>query len=200
MVATEVRSAAPVYASLARRLAAFGVDYGVIAAYMAVLALVAMALGAGDGRWDRAFAHPVGGQAVSFLVLTLPVIVYFALFESAALQATPGKRLLRIRVAAAGAVRLPRHRAFARAALKFLPWEISHGALRHTPGWPGDVEAVPAAVWLVFGLAWLLAGAYVGLPLFDARGRTPYDRLAGSVVIVDGPVGADSSRRTNASP
>src|SRR5690606_29479384 len=128
------------------------------------------------------------------------VLVYSALFASAACQAAPAKRLLRVRVAAPGAGRLPRHRAFARAALKFLPWEISHGALRHTPGWPGDVEAVPAAVWLAFGLAWLLAGAYVALPLFDTRGRTPYDRLAGSVVIVDGPAGADSFRRTTASP
>src|SRR5690606_39344269 len=118
-----------------------GVDYGVIAVYMAVLALVAMAFGTGDGRCDRALAHAVGGQVLSFLVLTLPVIVYFALFESAALQATPGKRLLRIRVAAPGAGRLPRHRAFARAALKFLAREVSHGPLRHAPGRPDARDA-----------------------------------------------------------
>ncbi|MGN6359584.1 MAG: RDD family protein, partial [Thermomicrobiales bacterium] len=120
-------------------------------------------------------------HALGFVSLTLPVMLYFAAQEAAPAGATLGKRALGLRVVTALGDRVSFGRALLRAGVKFLPWEIAHTALWHTPVWPANAR--PAARhWAGYGLALTLAGWYVGA-LFTGSRRPLYDRLAGTQVV-----------------
>ena len=149
-----------------RRVAAYLIDYLVIAAYIALLTSASQ-------RLDFALSgNPALGQLVAFVVLTLPVVLYFAVSEASPWQGTLGKRALSIRVVAHGAGgRLSFRRTLLRAALKFAPWELAHSVLWRVEGWP-----------LGFALSLLWAGWYL-LSLFVGSRRTIYDRAAASVVV-----------------
>ncbi|MGH2355862.1 MAG: RDD family protein [Chloroflexota bacterium] len=168
-----------------RRLAAFGVDYLVIAAYIGVLTgvgiVVQRALGLGFEP-PRTLRGRLLGEAVGMLTLTLPVAGYFALTEASPWQATIGKRALGLRVATAAGQRLPLGRAVLRSLLKFAPWELAHASLWHTPGWPTQPQPGPIT-YAGSALALLLAGWYV-LSIFVGARRTPYDRAADTRVLV----------------
>jgi RDD family len=83
-----------------RRIAAFGVDYLIIATWIGLITAV--------GFGARAFlgietapvlsqGDKLRGHAIAFLSLTLPVVLYFAITESSRWQATVGKRMLGLR-------------------------------------------------------------------------------------------------------
>jgi uncharacterized RDD family membrane protein YckC len=104
--------------------------------------------------------------------LTLPVTLYFA----APSGATLGKRALGLRVVTERGDRVSFGRALLRAGVKFVPWEIAHTALWHTPGWP--TAARPAARhWAGYGLSLAVAGWYVAALFYGSR-RPPHDRRA----------------------
>jgi uncharacterized RDD family membrane protein YckC len=171
-----------------RRLAAFGVDYLLIAGYIALLT----AEGAGLLRLrGEPLAAPdtlrarLLGHAAGFVTLTLPVVLYFALAEASPWQATPGKRALGLRVeTVAGGQRVPPGRALLRAAVKLAPWELAHAALWHTPGWPAQPQ--PTALTAAGSGAALLLAAWYVLCLFVGARRPPYDRAAGTRVVGPG--------------
>ena len=166
-----------------RRVAAYLIDYLVIAAYIALLTGASFASGA--SRWlDLALSgNPALGQLVAFVALTLPVTLYFAVSEASPWQGTLGKRALKLRVAAHGAgVRLSFRRALLRAALKFAPWELAHTVLWRVEGWPLESPQPTPIHWLGFALSLLWAGWYL-LSLFVGSQRTLYDRAAASVVV-----------------
>ncbi len=166
-----------------RRVAAYLVDYLVIAAYIALLTGASVASGAGQ-RLDFALSgSPVLGQLLAFVALTLPVMLYFAVSEASPWQGTLGKRALSIRVAAHGAgSRLSFRRALLRAALKFAPWELAHTILWRVEGWPLESPQPTTVHWLGFALSLLWAGWYL-VSLFVGSRRTLYDRAAASVVV-----------------
>lgn len=168
------------------RLLAFALDYLLIAVYAAVLAAVTFAAAASLLRSALAalLATPASRDAVAFVTMVLPVILYFALQEGSPQQGTWGKRKLGLRVTALGGGQLPLGRAFVRAIAKFLPWQIAHTCLFHIPGWPLAPAAPPPWVIVGFGLVWLLVISYLALLAFGKSRRTPYDRVAGSEVIM----------------
>src|SRR5579875_714607 len=171
-------------ASGGRRVAAFALDYAVIAAYIGLLAGLSLAVRAALHRrralpWTD--AAKMAGHAVAFLTLTVPVALYFALAEASRSRATPGKRALGLRVTTLDGGRVPLGRALLRSAVKFAPWEVAHTAIWHTPGQP---FFSPPAAGNVVGYALALGGAawYVGTLCVGDR-RTPYDRIAGTLVV-----------------
>lgn len=174
-------------ASIPRRLAAFGVDYLALAGYILALWLVSAGLTALGVEPEAAFAGPARGHVVGFIVLTLPVVLYFALWEASARQATPGKRAMGLVVVSAAGGRLPLLRSLVRTALKFLPWELAHATLWRIPGWPGAVETIPAGAVVAFGAVWLLVALYLLLPVWSAARQTPYDRASGALVLRPSP-------------
>lgn len=172
-------------AGLRPRLLAFALDYLVIATY--VLALAAVTLLAAKplrGPLTVLLATPASRDAVAFVTIVLPVTLYFALQEGSARQATWGKRKLGLRVTGLDGGQLPLGRALVRSGVKFLPWQIAHTCLFHIPGWPLAPAAPPVWVLAGFGLVWLLVITYLALLGFSRSHRTPYDRLAGSQVLV----------------
>ena len=166
-----------------QRVAAYLVDYLVIAAYVALLTGASFATGA-SRRLDFVLSgSPAMGQLVAFVSLTLPVMLYFAVSEASQWQGTLGKRALKLRVAAHGEDgRLLFRRTLLRAALKFTPWELAHTVLWRVEGWPLDAPQPTTVHWLGFALSLLWAGWYL-VSLFVGSRRTLYDRVAGSVVV-----------------
>jgi uncharacterized RDD family membrane protein YckC len=169
--------------SALRRIAAFVLDQLVVGLWIGGISLAAWAGRAAD--WLPEVAPPAEidgkmvGHSLSFLVLTLPVLLYFALLE-ARRGATVGKHALGLRVAAAGGGGLTLGRALLRNAIKLAPWELSHVAIWYMPGRP---FVDPPAAWSLAAWSLALAAAAVWVvSLFVGDGRTPYDRIAGSRV------------------
>ena len=166
-----------------QRVAAYVVDYLVIAAYAAFLAGVISAYAASS---ETDFDHkgsPTVGQLVAFVSLTLPVMLYFAVSEASRWRGTPGKRVLKLRVTAhSDGSRLSFWRTLLRAAIKFAPWELAHTVLWRVEGWPFNAPQPTTVHWLGFAISMLWAGWYV-VSLYVGSRRTLYDRVAGSVVV-----------------
>jgi uncharacterized RDD family membrane protein YckC len=171
-------------ASGVRRLAAFMVDYAIISAYIATLTGVGVAVRAAL-RWSApppTTSAKLRGHVLSFLGLTLPVGLYFALAEASPRQATLGKRALGLRVVTTDGQRLSYGQSLLRTALKLAPWELAHTAIWHTSGRP---FVSPPGAWNVAGYALsLVAAGWYLAALFVGDRRPPYDRAAGSRVVL----------------
>ncbi|MEE4302748.1 MAG: RDD family protein [Wenzhouxiangella sp.] len=158
-----------------RRLAAFCIDWCVIAAWGGLLfTFVMLSGGAFDGP-----AGPWTGQLLGLATMTVPVVLYFSLAESSVMQASLGKRALGLRVTGGQGGRLGFSSALGRNLVKFAPWEFGHMLAQQAvfsgeagmPAW----TILPAMIAFVGPLLWLIE-------LFRT-GRTPYDRLSGSRVL-----------------
>jgi len=156
----------------------------VIAAYIGVLTGASFAGRAALHQHlglPRTDAEKLRGHAVAFLTLTLPVALYVALSEASRSQATLGKRALGLRVTTTDGGRVPLGHSMVRSAVKFVPWELAHTAIWHTPGQP---FVSPPGAWNVAGYALSLGGAtWYAVSLFVGDRRTPYDHVAGTTVV-----------------
>src|SRR3990172_7054747 len=88
------------YVGLGKRLKAFLFDYLVIFFYILVWVGIGVSVTVTAGPLDQIsplFASPVVLDAMAFLVLILPVSLYFTLQEGSPRQATWGKRKAGIR-------------------------------------------------------------------------------------------------------
>jgi uncharacterized RDD family membrane protein YckC len=160
-----------------RRIAAWLVDWACILGWVAVTAAVGVPL------YLAGIISPAGTVAlnvVGAIVIVLPVVIALALFESSRRAATPGKRVLGLRVCAHDA-RPAFLRALGRNALKIgLPWLIGHAAVfalvtQNAPG------RMPAWVWIYPALAYVIPIAWI-VSLFLPSGRTAYDIVTRTTV------------------
>ena len=170
-----------------RRVAAFGFDYLVIAAYVVVLTLVSVSLQSALGRPQPGQHSPWLFDVLAFATLVLPVALYFTLCEASRQQATWGKRRMGLVVMTERGERLSVARSALRSAAKFLPWQVAHTALFHIPGWPAAVETVPPLAVIGLGLSSTVAVVYLVSLVASRSRRTPYDLLAGTRVVVTPP-------------
>lgn len=174
-----------------RRLLAFGVDYLVIAAYLLVLLGVSLAVLASNLRtaylavWSNAWSAELAG----FILLTAPVVLYFAVLESLPAGATLGKRVLHLRVVKTDRSKLDFSRSLLRSAIKFLPWELAHFTIWHYVFGSAGHASPPAWTGVALAVVYLLAAAFLVTLFIGREHRTIYDRIAGSRVMVGpGPV------------
>jgi hypothetical protein len=165
-----------------RRLAAWLIDW------MCILVWVALTAAIGVPLYLAGIIAPTGYGALNLiaaLVVVVPVVVGAAWFESRSVAATPGKRVLRLRVRTAGG-RAPFRVALLRNTLKIgVPWLIGHAAVFAIVASSGTTDPVPVWVWLLTGAAYLIPLIWIA-SLFIAGGRTPYDRIIGMDVVRDG--------------
>jgi uncharacterized RDD family membrane protein YckC len=116
--------------NLALRAGAFALDYLVIAAYLLVLGGAFAVLRIVLPEMSAALlGSPISGQVTGFLVLTLPVTLYFAFSEASDHQGTVGKRRLGLRVVGIDGHRISLPRSVARSGAKFAPWELAHACI-----------------------------------------------------------------------
>lgn len=126
------------------------------------------------------FGNPASGELTGFVLLTLPVTLYFALMESSAQQATWGKQKLSLRVIGPDGQRLSRGRSLVRTVLKFVPWELAHACI-----WQVSWAGPRSSPWIAAGftLVWVLVGANVVSLLASRKRQALYDWLSGTVVV-----------------
>jgi NAD(P)-dependent dehydrogenase (short-subunit alcohol dehydrogenase family) len=72
------------------------------------------------------FMNPVSGHGLSFLLVTMPVSLYFVLSEACSRQATWGKCKVGLRVIRSDGTGMGVSRSLGRTALKFVAWELAH--------------------------------------------------------------------------
>ena len=175
------------FAGLRKRLVAFGFDFLLIFAYILILLGIGIGITLTIGPLDQInpmFASPVVMDLAAFLVLVLPVILYFTLQESSSRQATWGKRKAGIQVVNAQGTILTRKQAFLRSLLKFLPWQIAHTSIFHIEGLPfTSAEPTPLVISGLI-LVYVLLGIYAVSVLVSKKHRTPYDWAVGAYVVV----------------
>lgn len=164
------------YAGFAPRLQAFLWNYLVLLGYIAVLVVVAVSV----PGVQSLFRGPVQSDLAAFLVLILPVIVYFGVQEGGPRQASFGKRRRGLKVMRPDGRRVGPVRAFARSCVAFLPWQLGHTAVFHSVD-PGVLP--PGVVWTLYGLAY---GLLIVSAMMIWKGRAhqaPWDLVADTVVV-----------------
>ena len=168
-------------AGLGERIAAFAFDYIIIAGYL----LIFVAVGLIANIFFPAIAHqlfgnPLSGQMTGFLLITLPVSLYFIVCESSPLQATWGKLRMGLRVTRTDGTRLTIMHASSRTLLKFIPWELAHTCI-----WQISFSKQTPPSWINMGfvLVWILVGANFVSLWTSPTHQTLYDYLAGTYVV-----------------
>ncbi len=159
------------------RVRAFAFDYIIIAGYL----IFTVALGGMVNTFfPEVFSNPLSGQIAGFLIVTLPVSLYFILFESSVWQATWGKHRQRLQVTRTDGVRLTILRAGSRTLLKFIPWELAHLCIWQI-SFAGE-EPSPI-ITIGFMLVWILVGVNIVSLWISPTHQTVYDWLAGTYVV-----------------
>jgi len=165
------------YAGFWKRAGAFALDYIIILGYLIGIVLLSLLLNAvGASEW--LFADRIRAQFVAFLLVTLPVTLYFAISESSPSQATWGKRRLKLRVTDQDGNRIGLGRSLARTLLKFVPWELSHTLI-----WQIYFSPI-VSPWVNYGftLVYLLIGLNIVSLFLTKTRQTLYDLLAKTYV------------------
>jgi uncharacterized RDD family membrane protein YckC len=171
-----VEDRTPASRAAGRRVVAWCLDWLILSVYAAALIPVGVLV---LSRWDFS---PLAGNAIGFVLLVVPATVWVAAWEQGPRGATPGKRLLRLRVRDDAGARLGWKGSLARNALKVaLPWELGHTAAFTL----ADPHASGAAVacGLSGGVAACLIAVTYVITLFLGTGRTPYDHASGAHVV-----------------
>lgn len=169
-----------IYAGFWQRVAAFALDYLILLGYLLGVVLLFLLVNTFLGATQWLFADRVRAQLVAFLLVTLPVTLYFAVSESSPRQATWGKGRLKLRVADHEGNRIGFWRSLGRTLLKFVPWELSHTLI-----WQISVSPQTNASWINYGFAlvYLLVGLNVGSLVLSRNHQTLYDFLTHTYVI-----------------
>lgn len=160
-------------ASVGQRLAALIIDMMII---IGVIVLFTLAAGFVFGSMTRA------GEMIAVIWLLGLFLLrngYFLAFEMSARAATPGKRVMGLRVAARDGGRLRFEAIFTRNVLRELELFLPLSAMLAAPlsGGGGDVDG-----WIyVLGLIW--CAVFVFLPLFNADKLRAGDLVAGTWVL-----------------
>lgn len=164
-----------------QRLAAFAVDWCVIAVYGLALFGVVVALNGGVPQVSAPY-NPLLNQLVGFACLTLPVMVYFVASEYRG-GATLGKRVLGIRTVSINSKNLTLRQASVRTALKFIPWEMAHFCTHQFVAANTENREAGAVTLAVLAVVYLLAGLYLAMLFLRKDHRTAYDLAADTQVV-----------------
>lgn len=164
-----------------RRIAAYLADivilFAFVAASQALLVVSGLHPFIGD---DKSDAPPAGLLHLWVIVsTTVPFLAYFTLAFASRRGATLGQRAASVRVRTVSGARLSPPRAFVRAVVLLIPFELNHAAMLRLAPWAGgsDVSFMAAA-----SLVWVLIATYLLLMLLRRDGRSAHDLAAGSIV------------------
>ena len=159
-----------------QRILAFGADWLVILVWAGLIFGVVMAVTAGN---PERLSSPWISQTMGFVLMTLPVVLCFAVLESSVQQATLGKRVFGLMVIDQTGQRTSFGCALFRNAIKFAPWESGH-IVANQFVFSDDAEIAtwvygPMVISFIFPLWWIVS--------IFSTGRTPYDRASCTQVV-----------------
>ncbi|WP_394218853.1 RDD family protein [Halobacillus trueperi] len=166
-------------ASFLLRFKAFIIDYILIVIYLVGLFIFSVFL---FPSLQKSFTGSLlVAQLTGFLLVTLPVSLYFIMSDSNVVQQSIGKRKVGIRVVGSKGEPLSMLHATFRTILKFLPWELSHFLVYRLIN-IGDGE-VPFTHYLLGGLIYALIFAYIITAIFTRKKQSLYDIVAKTHVV-----------------
>ena len=170
------------YAGVIRRLGAYAVD--------AVLLFVTFGLLLGS-IVGLVFHLTVGLEwmqngrlcwAYVFTVVSLPLWLYYSLFESSARQATIGMRFVGLRVTGLHGERISFGRALLRTVVKLIPFEVNHAVMFL----PVPMASEPNPTFRPgFILVGVLMIVYLASVILTRRKQSIHDLVAGTLVVRD---------------
>ncbi|MGG1679471.1 RDD family protein [Neobacillus sp. NRS-1170] len=174
---TEVRNERLKNVSLGTRIIAFLWDYVIILGYL--LLLFVLSFFARPLLIPLFTANSLSAEITGFLLITLPVYLYFSISEGGKFHATWGKRKMGILVMGVHGRSIGLKRSLFRSALKFAPWELSHFTIWHIV-LPSNYPDYLINILLitVYGLVFINLLS----PLMNKNKQTVYDTIAGTVV------------------
>ncbi len=174
------------YSSIFRRLVAYIID--ILVVFLLLVSLLQLAVFVplrsmviGSADWFRSGWHT---EAYTWLTISLPVWLYFILFESSSWKATPGKRLMRLQtVDSTSGGRINFLRSLLRTVIKLLPWELAH-----------FTNNIPVPMWydpnptfrIGFAIVPLLVLVYLVVASLTRHRQAPHDLAATTVVVFSG--------------
>ena len=167
------------YAGFWQRVVAFALDYVLLFIYLAVILGIGLFARDHSTSFRSLFSNRVLEQFIAFLLVTLPITLYFAINESSPRQATWGKRRLGIRVAGSNGMQISFGRALIRTLLKFIPWELSHTLIWQIVFAPQDSLLINGGFILVY----LLVGLNIASLIITKTHQTLYDLATRTYVI-----------------
>jgi uncharacterized RDD family membrane protein YckC len=179
-------SSGMMFATVWQRIKAFFLDYLIIAAYIVFLVIISVGLGSGPLRnaFRAMFADPNISEFSAFLLLVVPVILYFSLLEHSSNLTTWGKRKVGLGVIDRHGARISFLRSLVRAVIKFLPWELTHACLWRIPGWPLASTTPSPIIIAGLSMVWILVAAYLVSMFVSKKHQALYDWIAGTYVII----------------
>ncbi|MUK89238.1 RDD family protein [Ornithinibacillus sp. L9] len=166
-------------ASLKTRLFAFLLDYLLIILY-GVLVIGTVSVFFRPLMTSLFTESVVTAQLTGFLMMTLPVSLYFIIGECSKRQGTWGKQKVGIRVVDRQGNRIGFVRSVLRTGVKFLPWELAHfGVYRlMLPTILSD-----STVLIILTSVNVAILIYVLMPLTNPSRKSVYDFVAGTEVV-----------------
>lgn len=167
------------HAGLWLRFKAFAVDYLLIFGYLLLVMVVSVFLI--PSLQELFQASPGKAQLTGFLLVTLPVSLYFVVMDSQLGRQSFGKRKIHIQVVDERHKAISVYRAAWRTALKFLPWELSH-FMAYRMIYLGD-GAVQPMDYVIGGLVYALIFLYIFMAVFTKSKQSLYDRIAKTYVV-----------------
>ncbi|MBD8070667.1 RDD family protein [Bacillus sp. PS06] len=166
-------------ASFLLRIKAFMIDYILILCYLVILFIFNVFLF--PSLQDYFKGSLLVAQFTGFLMVTLPVSLYFIFCDSSIGKQSLGKKRVGIRVVGSDGEALSFLHVTFRTILKFLPWELSH-FLVYRLVYIGDGE-VPIIYYLIGGLIYALMFAYILTAILTKRKQSLYDIIAKTQVV-----------------
>lgn len=159
-----------------KRILAWIIDWLIIGVYACALFGVMMILSSME-IVSLGSVHPLKGQLIGFLTLTLPVVLYCIVTEAGTKHATFGKRVMKIEIVGSP---LSTGEIVLRNVIKFLPWELAHAGVL----WINYINTpeTPLWIWILLIVPQVLVVIYI-LSIVATKGsKSLYDILAGTSV------------------
>ncbi len=173
------------YAGFWIRTKAFVLDYLIILVYLIVLTVIFLLIDQASDISRSLFASRISAQISGFLLVTVPISLYFAIGESSVHRGTWGKRRLHLAVTDQNGNRVGFPRAVIRTLSKFIPWELSHTIIWQTYFYP---ETSSVFILYGFALVYFLIGLSAASLVFTRSHQAVYDFIAGTFVVVGNEV------------
>ncbi|NNF04125.1 MAG: hypothetical protein HKN17_06635 [Rhodothermales bacterium] len=167
-------------AGFPRRAAAYLIDVALLYVYIFALFAASMILDTLVPFHDLMAESYALRHGVSFMTLTLPLVLYFILMEGSRRQGTFGKSRMKLRVTAVGGSAAPTAALILRNAVKFLPWEVAHTHIHINPEFlaTGQTTAFGWIAGVVLPLAAMTV--YAGMILVREDRRSLYELASGT--------------------
>ncbi|AXT20064.1 hypothetical protein D7030_02790 [Flavobacteriaceae bacterium AU392] len=155
-----------------KRIYAYLIDYLIILIYAGLLFLLTLLIYKLIGKSPKP-QGPIIGNLISFFTLTLPVFLYFYLYESSYKKATLGKQKLKLIV-----LNNSKKNILIRVVFKIIPWEIAHFGIHWSVFYSTQNSDIPLWNWIVLISPQVIVLIYFISIIISKGTASIYDRIA----------------------